>query len=61
MFTNKQETKMNIDPIISSTLHVTAKENIDISADLAAIENKTIAQLLESSSEKENEENTKQE
>lgn len=51
---------MNIDPIAPSVLHVTAKENIDISADLLVPENKTIAQLLEDSSEKEENQNSQE-
>jgi hypothetical protein len=38
---------MNIDPIIPSILHVTAKSDVNIENDLNCPENKTIAQLLQ--------------
>jgi hypothetical protein len=49
---------MNIDNISPSTLHVTAKENLNIEDDLKAQPTKTIAELLD---EKENEENNSSE
>jgi hypothetical protein len=49
-----QEVFMNIDNISPSTLHVTAKQNLNIEDDLKAQPTKTIAELLD---EKENEEN----
>jgi hypothetical protein len=48
-----QEVKMNIDPIIPSILHITAKENVDINADLTAEQIKSIGQLLEEAHEEE--------
>lgn len=50
---------MNIDPIIPSILHVTAKSNVDISKDLETPQEKTLGKLIEEhNEEKETEENT---
>lgn len=49
---------MNIDPIIPSILHITAKENVDISQDLQSTQQKSLGQLIEETyEEKETEEN----
>jgi hypothetical protein len=58
LVTLTQEVFMNIDNISPSTLHVTAKENLNIEDDLKAQPTKTIAELLD---EKENEENNSSE
>lgn len=44
---------MNSPDILPSILHVTAKENIDISADLLAVQTKTLAELITDNEEKE--------
>ena len=44
---------MNIDPIIPSTLDVVANNDLNISQDLIAEQNKSIAQLLEENDVKE--------
>ena len=44
---------MNIDPITPCILHVTAKENVDISSDLECSQAKSLDQLLEDHNEKE--------
>jgi hypothetical protein len=44
---------MNNPDILPSILHVTAKENIDISADLLATQTKTLAELITDNEEKE--------
>lgn len=46
---------MNIDLITPLVLHVTAKENIDISKDLEAVQNKSLGQLLEEANEEKEE------
>lgn len=52
---------MNIDNIVPSVLHVTAKENIDVSGDLNAVQTKSLGQLLEENNEKkESEENNEE-
>jgi hypothetical protein len=48
---------MNKDQITPSVLKVTAKENVDISKDLKAVQNKTISQLIQNEEEKNQEEN----
>jgi hypothetical protein len=44
---------MNNPDILPSILHVTAKENIVISADLLATQTKTLAELITDNEEKE--------
>ena len=44
---------MNIDPIIPSTLDVVANNDLNISQDLIAEQNKSIGQLIEENDEKE--------
>lgn len=51
-----QEVFMNIDQISPSILHVTAKDNLDISDDLTADQTKTIGQLLEEKDEEKTQE-----
>lgn len=46
-------------PLANSTLKVVASENLDISGDLNAENNKSIAELLQDASEKENKDNKK--
>lgn len=48
-----KETTVNIDPIIPSVLHVVANSDVNISEDLLAEQNKSIAQLIEENDEKE--------
>lgn len=48
---------MNIDNVSPSILHVTANDHLDVSADLNASQNKTIAQLIDDK-EKNQEENS---
>jgi hypothetical protein len=43
---------MTNDQFIPSVLHVTAKENLDVTSDLASNQTKSVAQLLEENNEK---------
>ncbi len=51
---------MNIDNISPSTLHVTAKENLNIEDDLTKESTKTIAELLDEKEENEETEPTQE-
>jgi hypothetical protein len=55
-----QEVFMNIDNISPSTLHVTAKENLNIEDDLTKESTKTIAELLDEKEENEETEPTQE-
>lgn len=53
----RKEHFMNNPDILPSILHVTAKENIDVTEDLLAVQTKTLAELITDNEEKDPETN----